>query len=183
MNSTYENLRECLEKLDRVSNFDNKLKIFSEILIEATNSDALMSEAKNINNILKQCKNDKLRENNLKFVKWIREAKDSNKFTAFYQFQAGLFGGYPKEEEIRFSHFWVSSKNKVLNAMYMSDGEKVYTFDFDDFLIENPPYEVEWDNGQPTVHIISYYENNGKKVKEHHRTFKLYSRKIVRINV
>ena len=80
MNSTYENLRECLEKLDRVSNFDNKLKIFSEILIEATNSDALMSEAKNINNILKQCKNDKLRENNLKFVKWIREAKDSNKF-------------------------------------------------------------------------------------------------------
>ncbi len=183
MNSTYENLRECLEKLDRVSNFDNKLKIFSEILIEATNNDALMSEAKNINNILKQCKNNKLRENNLKFVKWIREAKDSNKFTAFYQFQAGLFGGYPKEEEIRFSHFWVSSKNKVLNAMYMSDGEKVYTFDFDDFLIENPPYEVEWDNGQPTVHIISYYENNGKKVKEHHRTFKLYSRKIVRINV
>ena len=183
MNSTYENLRECLEKLDRVSNFDNKLKIFSEILIEATNNDTLMSEAKNINNILKQCKNNKLRENNLKFVKWIREAKDSNKFTAFYQFQAGLFGGYPKEEEIRFSRFWVSSKNKVLNAMYMSDGEKVYTVDFDDFLIENPPYEVEWDNGQPTVHIISYYENNGKKVKEHHRTFKLYSRKIVRINV
>lgn len=183
MNSTYENLRECLEKLDRVSNFDNKLKVFSEILIEATKNNNLMSEARNINEILKQCKNDKLRENNLKFIKWIREAKDSNKFTAFYQFQAGLFGGYPKEEEIRFSHFWVSSKNKVLNAMYMSDGEKVYTFDFDDFLIENPPYEVEWDNGQPTVHIISYYDDHGKKVKQHHRTFKLYSRQIVRIKV
>lgn len=183
MNSTYENLRKCLEKLDIVSNFDNKLKIFSEILIEATKNDNLMSEARNINEILKQCKNDKLRENNLKFVEWIREAKDSNKFTAFYQFQAGLFGGYPKEEEIRFSSFWDSSKNKVLNAMYMSDGEKVYTFDFDDFLIENPPYEVEWDNGQPIVHIISYYEDRGKKVKNHHRTFNLYSRQIVRINV
>lgn len=183
MSSTYENLRECLEKIDNVSNFDNKLNIFSKILIEATKNDNLMSEARNINEVLKRCKKDKLRENNFKFVKWIREAKDSNKFTAFYQFQAGLFGGYPKEEEIRFSSFWVSSKNKVLNAMYMSDGEKVYTFDFDDFLIENSPYEVEWDNGQPIIHIISYYEDHGKKVKDHHRTFKLYSRRVVTIEV
>lgn len=183
MDSTCENLRECLEKLDRVSNIDNKLKVFSEILIEATKNNNLMSEARNINEILKQCKNDKIRENNLKFVKWIREAKTSDEFTAFYQFQAGLFGGYPKEEEIRFSSSWQASKNKMLNAMYMSDGEKVYTFDFDDFLIENSPYEVEWYNGQPTVYIISYHEVHGKRIKDYYRTFRLFSRQVVTIEV
>ena len=183
MNSTCENLEECLEKLDRVSNIDNKLKVFSEILIEATKNNNLMSEARNINEILKQCKNDKIRENNLKFVKWISEAKSSNKFTAFYKRPIGLFGGTPKEEEIRFSSSWQASKNKTLNAMYMSDDEKVYTFDFDDFLIENPPYEVEWYNGQPIVYIISYSEDHGKRVKYHDRTFRLFSRQIVTIEV